>query len=69
MVTFAEDAILVLLEVTPSGVLAKSAAALLGAASGIGTPVALIVGARSDVQSLAQDAADLGAAVVVTARR
>ena len=36
--TFADDAILVLLDTTPSGALAKSAAELLGAASQVGTP-------------------------------
>ena len=40
---FASDSILVLLEVGPDGKLAKSSAGLLGAASRIGTPVALIV--------------------------
>ncbi|WP_028281398.1 electron transfer flavoprotein subunit alpha/FixB family protein [Arthrobacter sp. H5] len=43
MTTFPDDSILVLVEATPSGEPAKSAAGLLGAASGIGTPVALIV--------------------------
>ena len=42
--TFADDSILVLLDVTPAGELAKSSAALLGAAASVGTPVALIVG-------------------------
>jgi electron transfer flavoprotein alpha subunit len=63
--TFADDSILVLLDVTPSGELAKSAAGLLGAAAGVGTPVALVVGA--DSAKLAQDAAALGAATVLTA--
>ncbi|MBN9171422.1 MAG: electron transfer flavoprotein subunit alpha/FixB family protein, partial [Microbacterium sp.] len=40
---------------------------LLGAAAGVGTPVALIVAADAALQALAQDAADLGAAVVLTA--
>ncbi|MEU1971550.1 electron transfer flavoprotein subunit alpha/FixB family protein [Microbacterium sp. NPDC019599] len=65
MAEFAEDSILVLLDVTPSGELAKSSAGLLGAASQVGTPVALIVGA--DAASLASQAGDLGAAVVLTA--
>ena len=65
MTDFAADSILVLLDVTASGALAKSAAGLLGAASGIGTPVALIVAADAD--ALAQEAADLGAAQVLTA--
>jgi electron transfer flavoprotein alpha subunit len=60
---FAADSILVLLDVTPSGALAKSSAALLGAAAGVGTPVALVVGDAA----LAADAGALGAASVLTA--
>ena len=37
---FADDSILVFLDTTPAGTLAKSAAELLGAASQVGTPVA-----------------------------
>ena len=62
---FAEDSILVLLDVTPSGALAKSAAELLGAAAKVGTPVALVVGD----EKLAQDAAALGAGTVLVAPR
>ena len=61
--TFSEDSILVLLDVTPSGALAKSAAGLLGAAAQVGTPVALIVGD----EKLAAEAAALGAASVLVA--
>lgn len=61
--TFPDDSILVLLDVTPSGALAKSAAGLLGAAAQVGTPVALIVGD----EKLAADAAALGAASVLVA--
>ncbi|MDT0181706.1 electron transfer flavoprotein subunit alpha/FixB family protein [Microbacterium sp. ARD31] len=61
--TFADDAILVLLDVTPSGQLAASAAGLLGAAAQVGTPVALIVGS----EELAAGAAALGAASVLIA--
>jgi electron transfer flavoprotein alpha subunit len=63
MAEFAEDSILVLLDVTPSGALAKSAAGLLGAAAEVGTPVALIVGD----EKLAADAGALGAASVLVA--
>lgn len=63
MVDFADDSILVLLDVTPSGALAKSAAGLLGAAAQVGTPVALIVGDPA----LATDAAALGASAVLVA--
>ncbi|MCT2085141.1 electron transfer flavoprotein subunit alpha/FixB family protein [Microbacterium enclense] len=65
MAEFAADSILVLLDVVPGGELAKSAAGLLGAASQVGTPVALIVG--DDADRLAVDAAALGAATVLTA--
>lgn len=44
MTDFADDAILVLLETSPGGGLAASGAALIGAASRVGTPVALVVG-------------------------
>lgn len=64
MTDFASDSILVLLDVTPSGELAKSAAGLLGAAAGIGTPVALVV---SDAAGLGEAAAALGAVRVLTA--
>jgi len=60
---FADDSILVLLDTTPSGGLAKSAAEVLGAAAQVGTPVALIVGD----EALAKDAAALGAASVLVA--
>ncbi|WP_396667135.1 electron transfer flavoprotein subunit alpha/FixB family protein [Microbacterium sp. R86528] len=60
--TFAEDSILVLLDVTPSGELAKSAAGLLGAAASVGTPVALVV---SDADGVAAAAAELGAEAVL----
>ena len=62
--TFADDSILVLLDVMPSGDLAKSAAGLLGAAAAVGTPVALIV---SDAPGAADAAAALGAASVLLA--
>ncbi|QTV79046.1 electron transfer flavoprotein subunit alpha/FixB family protein [Microbacterium sp. NIBRBAC000506063] len=62
MTDFAHDSILVLLDVTPSGELARSSAGLLGAAAGVGTPVALLVTENAE---LATDAADLGAATVL----
>lgn len=65
MTEFAADSILVLLDVSPSGALAKSGAGLLGAASEVGTPVALIV--ATDASSLATQAGEWGAAVVLTA--
>ena len=58
---FAPDSILVLLDTTPDGTLAKSAAALLGAASAVGTPVAMVLGED------ATTAPDLGATIVLHA--
>jgi electron transfer flavoprotein alpha subunit len=65
--SFAPDSILVLLDVTPAGELAKSYLGLLGAAAAVGTPVALIVAPDGTAQALAQAAADAGAAAVLTA--
>lgn len=67
MADFAADAILVLLDVTPGGRLAKSAAGLLGAASLVGTPVALIVAPEGAADALAAEAGALGASAVLTA--
>lgn len=67
MTGFAADSILVLLDVTPEGELAKSAPGLLGAAAGVGTPVALVVAPSETTDRLAQDAGTLGAAVVLVA--
>lgn len=64
--TFADDSILVLLDITPAGELAKSSAGLLGAAAAVGTPVALVV---SETAGLADAAAALGAASVLVAAR
>ena len=55
------DSILVLLETTPNGELATSTAGLLGAASRIGAPVALVVVAPGQAQALAEQAAAAGA--------
>ena len=69
MTDYPADSILVLLDVTPSGELAKSAAGLLGAASRIGTPVALVVVAPGRAQALAEQAAALGAGRVLVVER
>jgi len=55
--------ILVLIDVDPSGAPASSTAALIGAASTIGTPVALIVGGGADA---ATQVASAGAATVIS---
>jgi electron transfer flavoprotein alpha subunit len=62
---YSEDTILVLLDRTPAGELAKSAAGLLGAAAEVGTPVALVTGPGAG--SLAGAAGQLGAAHVLVA--
>lgn len=67
MTDFASDSILVLLDVTPEGALASSAAGLLGAAAAVGTPVALVVAADDAQAPLAAAAGALGATVVLTA--
>jgi electron transfer flavoprotein alpha subunit len=61
MTDYPADAILVVLETTPNGELATSAAGLLAAASRIGTPVGHAVGAPGLAQTLAEQAAALGA--------
>ena len=61
--SFAADSILVLLDTTPAGALAKSSASLLGAAASVGTPVALVLG---DAAAAAQ-AAERGAVAVLRA--
>jgi electron transfer flavoprotein alpha subunit len=67
MTDFPPDSVLVLLEVTPDGKPAKSTAGLLGAAAGIGSPVAVLAAPADRHAALAQDAAALGAMVVLTA--
>lgn len=66
MSVFPADAILVLVEHS-AGVLAPSAAELLGAASGVGTPVAVVVTAPGEGGALATAAGAVGAARVVIA--
>ena len=61
--TTPENPILVLVDVDPSGNAASSTAGLIGAASTIGTPVALVVGGS---QAAVDQAAAAGAAVVLT---
>ncbi|MFB4350663.1 electron transfer flavoprotein subunit alpha/FixB family protein [Microbacterium sp. CR_7] len=62
--SYPENPVLVLVDVDPSGAPASSTAALLGAASSIGSPVALIVGGAENAAATATAA---GAAVVLTA--
>ncbi|AYF99277.1 electron transfer flavoprotein subunit alpha/FixB family protein [Protaetiibacter intestinalis] len=60
------DPILVLLDVLPTGELGASAAELLGAAAGLGTPVAVAVTRPGHGQTVATAAAALGAARILT---
>lgn len=62
MTNYPADSILVVLETTPAGALDAAAPGLLGAAAGIGTPVALVLGGSADA---AAEAAKLGAASVL----
>jgi len=67
MTDFAADSVLVVLDVTPAGELAKSSAGLLGAARQVGTPVALIVAPQERHDALAAAAGELGAPSVLVA--
>ena len=62
-----ENTILVLIDLSPSGEVLPSAAGLLGAASTIGTPVALVVAAGASSAAAAERAGELGAARVLIA--
>lgn len=62
--SYPENPILVLVDVTPAGDAASSTAALIGAASTIGSPVALVPGGA---QGAVDAAASAGASVVLTA--
>ena len=62
--TYPADSILVLVDVTPAGDAASSTAALIGAASLVGSPVALVPGGA---QAAVDAAAAAGAHVVLTA--
>ncbi|RWZ83073.1 electron transfer flavoprotein subunit alpha/FixB family protein [Glutamicibacter sp. HZAU] len=67
MTDFAADSILVFLETTTAGTLAKNHAELLGAASTVGTPVALVTAPAGSVETLAELASQAGAVQVLTA--
>ena len=61
--SYPDNPILVLIDVDPAGNAASSTAGLLGAAAGIGTPVALVVGGTAET---AGQVAQAGAAVVIS---
>lgn len=63
MMGYPDNPILVLVDVDPAGNAASSTAGLLGAASTVGTPIALVVGGSADA---AAQVAAAGAAVVIT---
>lgn len=65
MTAFPTDSILVLLDISSAGDIASSSAALLGGASTIGTPVALVVTGEGHGEKAAKAAAALGASTVV----
>ncbi|WP_104104764.1 electron transfer flavoprotein subunit alpha/FixB family protein [Arthrobacter sp. 08Y14] len=67
MMEFANDSVLVFAEVTPDGEVASSAAALLGAAALVGTPVALVVTQPGQGSAAASTLGNWGAAQVLTA--
>ncbi|MDF2560031.1 MAG: electron transfer flavoprotein subunit alpha [Microbacterium sp.] len=62
--TYPENPILVLVDVDPAGNAASSTAGLIGAASQVGAPIALVVGGG---QAAVDQAAAAGASVVLTA--
>ena len=57
MAEFAKDSILVVVEQAPQGGLAKSSAELIGAASLVGTPVAVLLGDADQAATLAEQGA------------
>jgi electron transfer flavoprotein alpha subunit len=67
MTDFASDAVLVLLDVLPTGRFAASAAGLVGAAASVGAPVALVVAGEERHAELADAAGQLGARTVLVA--
>ncbi|UTT39584.1 electron transfer flavoprotein subunit alpha/FixB family protein [Glutamicibacter mishrai] len=67
MTAFAADSILVFLETTAAGELAKNSAELLGAAAGVGTPVALVAAPGEHLEAFAAQAAQAGASAVLSA--
>ncbi len=69
MTDFPKDSILVLAEVSPSGVVLSSAAGLIGAAAAIGSPVVLVVTGHGLGAAAAASAGEFGAAHVLVVER
>lgn len=67
MPDYPSDSVLVLVETSSAGEPAKSAAGLIGAAAGIGTPVALVVVQPGKGNDAAEAVAELGAVHVLVA--
>jgi electron transfer flavoprotein alpha subunit len=65
--SYPENTILVLVDVTPTGQAASSTAALMGAAAQVGTPVALVAAPAGTAHAAENSAASAGAAIVLTA--
>lgn len=65
MTAYPSNPILVLVDVSPSGQLRSSAAEVIGAASAVGTPVALAVAAPGHADRLSAELAALGAGFVM----
>jgi electron transfer flavoprotein alpha subunit len=65
MTEFSNDSILVVVQTVPTGGLEPEAAELLGAASGVGTPVALVLAETGSGATAAETAADWGASHVL----
>lgn len=66
---YPDDAVLVLIEVAPDGVVEPSAAGLVGAASLIGSPVALVVAPTAHSAAAVAAAGATGAPIVLLAER
>lgn len=67
MATFANDVVLVLVDLLPDGRLAAPTAGLLGVAASVGTPVAVLVSRPGEGDAAASAAAELGAVSVLVA--
>ena len=65
MADYPNESVLVLAELTPSGSIHKSTAGLLGVASGVGTPIVLVVAPPGKGAAAAEEAGMLGAVQVL----
>lgn len=65
MTSYPTNPVLALIDVSPSGQLNSSAAEVIGAASAVGTPVALVVTAPGNADRLTAELASLGAGYIM----